>query len=231
MADDRRVRHGTLTGIPYCSLRASVGARVSRGVTTTPASRGRASRETRGVPIRFPIKTPRLIIRPMHLNDAGALLAVYGDIETMQYLSSDLPTNVAEAREWVQTKIDLFARDGQLSLWTVVHTESGQIVGDVGLQHEDYGSGPVVGLGGRGNRQFWRQGLGFEAANATIAAGFEELDLEAIGAETRPRNLPAQALLAKLGMQPSGTNTQGWPVYMITREEWLAHNSQNPVAH
>jgi RimJ/RimL family protein N-acetyltransferase len=67
-----------------------------------------------------------------------------------------------------------------LSLWTVIHTESGQIVGDVGLQHEDYGSGPVFGSGGRGNRQFWRQGLGFETAVATIAAGFEQLGLEAI---------------------------------------------------
>jgi hypothetical protein len=27
--------------------------------------------------IRFPIKTPRLIIRPMQLDDAAALLAVY----------------------------------------------------------------------------------------------------------------------------------------------------------
>jgi ribosomal-protein-alanine N-acetyltransferase len=123
----------------------------------------------------------------MRLNDAEALLAVYGDLETMQYLSSDLPTTVAEAREWMQTKIDLFARDDQLSLWTVIHTESGQIVGDVGLQHENYGAGPVVGLGGRGNRQFWRQGLGFEAADATIAAGFEQLDLPAIGAETAPK--------------------------------------------
>jgi RimJ/RimL family protein N-acetyltransferase len=130
-------------------------------------------------------------------------------------------------RTWVQTKIELFDRDDQLSLWTVIHTESGQIVGDVGLQHEDYGAGPVVGLGGRGNRQFWRQGLGFEAANATIAAGFEQLDLPAIGAETRPENLPAQALLSKLGLRQAGTNTQGWPVYMITREDWLARRPES----
>jgi RimJ/RimL family protein N-acetyltransferase len=84
----------------------------------------------------------------------------------------------------------------------------------------------VVGIGGRGNRQFWRQGLGFEAAAATIAVGFEQLDLEAIGAETRPQNLPAQALLDKLGMRPSGTNTQGCPVYMITRGEWLVRSGQ-----
>jgi ribosomal-protein-alanine N-acetyltransferase len=173
------------------------------------------------VPIRFPIKTPRLTIRPMQLDDAEALLAVYGDVETMQHLNSELPSTVEEAREWVQTKINLFDQDDQLSLWAVIHTESGQIVGDVGLQHEEYGSGPVVGLGGRGNRGFWRQGLGFEAASATIAAGFEQLALPVIGAETRPENLPAQALLTKLGMRPAGTNTQGWPVYLITREEWL----------
>ena len=104
----------------------------------------------------------------------------------------------------------------------MIDTESRQILGDVGLQHEDYGSGPVVGLGGRGNRQFRRKGLGLEAASAIIAAGFEQLDLPAIGAETRPENLPAQALLSKLGMRPAGTNTQGWPVYLITREDWLA---------
>jgi RimJ/RimL family protein N-acetyltransferase len=165
----------------------------------------------------------------MRLDDAEALLAVYGDAETMQHLNSELPATVGEAREWVQTKVDLYALDDQLSLWTVVHTESGQIVGDVGLQHEDYGSGPVVGLGGRGNRQFWRQGLGFEAASATIDAGFRHLELPVVGAETRPENLPAQALLTKLGMQPAGSNTQGWPVYLITREEWLTRTSQADV--
>jgi hypothetical protein len=77
----------------------------------------------------------------MQLDDAEALLAVYGDVETMQHLNTELPATVDEAREWVQTKIDLFDRDGQLSLWTVIRTESGQIVGDVGLQHEDFRSG------------------------------------------------------------------------------------------
>jgi [ribosomal protein S5]-alanine N-acetyltransferase len=160
----------------------------------------------------------------MEIDDAEALLAVYGDVETMEHLNSELPSTVDEARQWVQIKINLFAQDDQLSLWTVIHTESGQIVGDVGLQYEDYGSGPVVGLGGRCNRGFWRQGLGFEAASATIAVGFEQLGLAAIGAETRPENRPAQALLAKLGMRPAGTNTQGWPVFMITREEWLTRS-------
>ncbi len=108
----------------------------------------------------------------MQLDDAEGLLAVYGDVETMQHLSAELPATVAEAREWVQTKIDLFDQDNQLSLWTVIYNESGQIVGDIGLQHEDYGRGLVVGLSGRGDRQFRRKGLGFEAASAAFAVGF-----------------------------------------------------------
>ena len=43
-----------------------------------------------GVPIRFPIQTARLTIRPMRLDDAEALLAVYGDVETMQHLNQEL---------------------------------------------------------------------------------------------------------------------------------------------
>ena len=157
---------------------------------TNPVADRRRPVHNRAVPIAFPILTPRLTIRPMRLGDAEPLLAVYGDQDTMQHLvssASELPGTVAEARAWVQTKVDLFRTDGQLSLWTVLHTATGRIVGDVGLQHEDYGWGPMVGLGGRGNREFWRQGLGLEAALATLAAGFEQLDLPGGGRRDGPR--------------------------------------------
>lgn len=178
--------------------------------------------------ISFPLVTERLTIRPMALDDAEELLAVYGDVETMQHLTSDLPGDLDGARAWVQGKIDLFEADGQLSLWTVLHRESGRIVGDVGLQHEHYGHGPEVGLGGRGNRAFWRLGLGLEAAEAALQAGFRQLRLPTIGAETGPENLPAQRLLERLGMARAGTNPDGWPVYLITRDRWLAMRRTAP---
>lgn len=171
--------------------------------------------------IVFPLVTARLLIRPMQLDDAGDLLAVYGDAETMQHLTADLPTDLEGARELVRTKVALYDTDDQLSLWTVVHRESGRIVGDVGLQWEDYGRGPMVGIGGRGSRAFWHLGLGLEAAEATVEAGFTQLELDSIGAETAPGNIPAQRLLGRLGMRLSGTNPQGWPVYTIAREDWI----------
>jgi [ribosomal protein S5]-alanine N-acetyltransferase len=172
--------------------------------------------------IQFPITTARLLIWPMSLDDADGLLAVYGDLETMQYLTPDVPQDLAGARERVAAKIELYERDGQLSLWTVMHRVDGQIVGDVGLQREDYGDGPVIGLGGRGNRSFWRQGFGVEAAIATIEVGFAQLDLDEIWAETAPGNQAAQALLHRLGMRPVGLGERGWPTYAITREQWWA---------
>lgn len=175
--------------------------------------------------IAFPLLTERLVIRPMEIADAGQLAEVYGDARTMQHLTSDLPTDLDAARAWVQRKIDLYEADGQLSLWTVIHRETGLIVGDVGLQHEDYGHGPEVGIGGRGNRGFWRLGLGLEAATAALDAGFGQLGLERIGAETGPENLPAQRLLERLGMRRNGSNPAGWPVYVITRQEWDARAS------
>jgi RimJ/RimL family protein N-acetyltransferase len=171
-----------------------------------PAIRG-AQHEPLWEPGRFP-----LTLAP-HIAYDDALWMVS---QTRAYSSPDGLTWTEHAKT---------ERDDQLSLWTVIHTESGQIVGDVGLQHEDYGSGPVVGIGGRGNRNFWRQGMGFEAASATIDAGFEQLELAVIGAETRPENRPAQASLSKLGMQPAGTNADGWPVYMITCAEWLSRRN------
>ena len=52
--------------------------------------------------------------------------------------------------------------------------------------------------------------------------GFDNLGLAEVGAETAPDNFSAQRLLERLGMSPGGTNPEGWPVYLITRDKWFA---------
>lgn len=172
--------------------------------------------------VPLPLTTPRLRIRPLRLEDAAALLAVYGDAEVMRHLTPDVPTTIADAEVWVRDKITLYETDAGLSLWAVELRETSQVVGDVGLQHEDYGWGPEIGIGGRGSRAFWRQGLGVEAAGACIDAGFATAGFARIFAETGPDNIPAQQLLNRLGMRHVTENREGWPVYRITKEEWLA---------
>jgi [ribosomal protein S5]-alanine N-acetyltransferase len=179
--------------------------------------------------IPFPLLTPRLLIRPMRLSDAAELFAVYGDADLMRHLTPDVPASLEEAEGWVRSKIELFEEAGGLSLWTVQHRKSGRIVGDVGLQQEDYGwDEAVIGLGGRGSREFWHQGLAIEASIACLETGFTDLGLDRIGAETAPGNLPAQRLLERLGMERAGSNADGWPVYLVTRERWESRPAWRP---
>ena len=171
--------------------------------------------------ITFPLLTERLLIRPLRLADAADLLAVYGDVETMQFLTPDVPTTLDHAQDWVQTKIDLFQADDGLSLWAVELRETGQVIGDVGLQWEDYGwGGRDVGIGGRGLRGLWRRGLGAEAAMACLRAGFAELAVDRICAETAPDNIGAQKVLQSSGFRQVGSNQQGWPVFALTKTDW-----------
>jgi len=123
----------------------------------------------------------------------------------------------------VQTKVDLFDSDDGLSLWVAELRETGGVIGDVGLQWEDYGwGGRDVGIGGRGLRGLWHRGLGGVAAMACLRAGFAALAVERICAETAPDNVGAQKVLRESRFRPIGSNSNGWPVFALTRADWNA---------
>jgi ribosomal-protein-alanine N-acetyltransferase len=148
--------------------------------------------------IRLPIETERLRIRPLRLADAEALHELYSDADAMRFLTADVPATLAESRAWVQAKIDRFERDDGLSLWAIEQRETGAVVGDVGLQWEDY-DGRVLDLGCRLVPRFWGRGYGLEASGAALAAGFRELGVDRICAATHVGNERARRVLRALG--------------------------------
>ncbi|MFN2484570.1 MAG: GNAT family N-acetyltransferase [Candidatus Limnocylindria bacterium] len=149
--------------------------------------------------IRFPLETERLLIRPMEADDAADLHAVYGDAETMRYLTEQVPRNVEETRGWMAAKMDQHTRDG-ISLWSVVERATGRVIGDCGLQYEDDEHSDVA-LGFRFNRALWGRGYGREATAACLTAGFEQLGVGRILAGTDVENARARRLLTWLGMR------------------------------
>lgn len=149
--------------------------------------------------IRFPLETPRLVIRPMTLDDATDLHEVYSDAETMQFLTAEIPRTHDETRAWMVPKIEQQLRDG-ISLWSAVLRSNGKVVGDCGLQWAD-DERSVMELGFRLNRAFWSRGLGREAASACIAAGVEQLGQRRLVSGTDVGNVRARRLLERLGMR------------------------------
>ncbi|HZR95919.1 MAG TPA: GNAT family N-acetyltransferase [Gaiellaceae bacterium] len=148
--------------------------------------------------VDLPIETERLEIRPLRLDDAEQLHELYSDADAMRFLTGDVPSTIEESRGWVQAKIDLFERDDGLSLWAAVERATGEVVGDVGLQWEDY-DGRVVDLGCRVVPSRWGRGYAREASAAVLAAGFRDLDVERICAATHVANVAARRVLERLG--------------------------------
>jgi [ribosomal protein S5]-alanine N-acetyltransferase len=173
--------------------------------------------------IDFPIQTERFLVRPMQPADVVGLFEVYRDPHTMRFLTTEVPSTLEEATDWVQAKIDLHERTG-LSLWTVLERATGAIVGDAGLQHEREGL-PDVGIGGRLNQRYWGRGYATEVGLALLRAGFAA-GLERIVGVTRPDNEPAIAACRRLGMHGVGRTTYfgpedgDWVVYEALASTW-----------
>lgn len=149
--------------------------------------------------VRLPIETDRLLIRPLRLDDAASLHELFSDREAMRYLVPEPLAAEDESREWVEAKIDLYARDDGMSLWALVEREAGEVVGDVGLQWEELDGERVADLGCRLRRRAWGRGYATEACDAVLAAVARDAPTLRVTAMTAVGNEAARRALERLG--------------------------------
>ena len=95
-----------------------------------------------------------------------------------------------------------FERDGY-GFWAVELRAGGALAGFVGLSPvpEDIPFAPAVEAGWRLAREYWGQGLAYEAAEAALEFGFTTLGLREIVAYTAARNTRSRRLMERLGMR------------------------------
>lgn len=153
--------------------------------------------------IRLPIETERLLIRPLRLDDADDLHELYADAEAMRFLATNVPRTLDESRAWVQSKIDLFDRDGGMSLWALVERESGRVIGDGGLQWEKIEGARELDLGCRIVRRLHRRGYATEASAAILRAAFAA-GFSRVTAQTALENEAALHVLRRVGLRIEG---------------------------
>ncbi len=136
-------------------------------------------------PIKLPLETERLVIRPLRIEDAADL---------------------GESEEWIREKIDRFKRDRGMSLWAAVARESGRAVALAGLQWEQIDGQRELDLGCVVANHARQRGYATEASEAIVhaafAAGFDRLT-----AMTFPDNEAALHVLEKLAFMPNGETT------------------------
>ncbi|MFM4833846.1 GNAT family N-acetyltransferase [Aeromonas media] len=139
--------------------------------------------------------TPRLLLRPLGVQDSVDLFAIYGDPEVMRFVGEPPFPELATVSQMLASVERLLAVGESLE-WGLVLRESGHLIGTCGLHSFEAGL-PQAEVGCMLARSHWGQGLMFEALSAVTGyAG--ELGIRTLLADIEPDNLPSQRLFRRL---------------------------------
>jgi len=149
----------------------------------------------------YPVRGERLLLRPLAVSDADALLVYRSRDDVCRYVPFEPMSrdDILEriAGQWARTEL---TDEGQALTLGAQVGETGELAGDVMLfWHSREHAGGELGyvfnpaLGGRG--------YATEAANLMLQLGFEELGLHRIVARIDERNEASVRLARRLGMR------------------------------
>jgi RimJ/RimL family protein N-acetyltransferase len=187
----------------------------------------------------YPIRTQRLLLRPVTIEDADALLAYRSIADVCRYVPFEPMTReeIIEriASRWGHAEL---TDEGQALMLGAEVAGTGELAGDVVLfWHSREHAGGEIGyvfhprLSGRG--------YATEAARATLRLGFECLGLHRIVARIDERNEPSARLARRLGMRQEARLVRNelfkgeWSTeldFAMLAEEWQASEARQSAA-
>ena len=161
------------------------------------------------------LETPRLVLRPLTLDDVDDVVRGLGNYDVVRWLSQvPYPYRRQDAVDFIEGRVPY---DGLI--WGIEH--QGRIVGGVSVDEE---------LGYWLARPEWGKGLGFEAVHAVVAHWFSDPNRAHLSAGYFADNSRSELVLRCLGFRPCGSEqkpslalhqTITSQKMHITREFWL----------
>ncbi len=153
-------------------------------------------------------------------DDADPLLDIFSDPIAMRYFGVvfDMP----RMEEWVRSNLEHEKEHG-FSLLSVTLKESGEVIGDCGLETDEIDGQTIVGIGFDFRRSYWGKGYATEAALAVLEYGFTQFDFDSISGWIDPENKPSQRVAERIGMTVDRYVMRGkkkYALYSIKREDW-----------
>lgn len=146
--------------------------------------------------INLQLETRRLILRPMLESDLESLLLIFTDPKVMAAFNHPSFTHEQMSR-WLKRNLDHQDEYGY-GLLSVIFKETGELIGDCGLEQMEDMSGAELGYDFRSD--FWNQGYATEAATAVRDYTFNVLNLPQLISLIRVGNLASKRVAEKVGM-------------------------------
>lgn len=188
---------------------------------------------------QYPVRSPRLSLRPLSAADTTALLAYRSRADVCRYVPftpMDTAT-IAERLETVWARTSLNDEGQNLTLGVEV-TATGEFVGDVVLfwhsrEHRGGEIGYVL------NPEFGGHGYATEAVRRLLGLAFDDLRLHRVIARVDARNDASARLASRLGMRQEAYLVRNewfkgeWTDeldFALLEEEWATMSQQNGSA-
>jgi RimJ/RimL family protein N-acetyltransferase len=142
------------------------------------------------------LETERLLLRPMRQSDFDALLLIFTDSQVMAAFNHPLFTR-EQMQRWLQRNLDHQNEFGY-GLFSVLFKETGELIGDCGLEQMDDMNAAELGYDFRSD--FWNRGYATEAACAVRDYAFDVLHLPHLISLIRVGNFASRRVAEKVGM-------------------------------
>ena len=183
---------------------------------------------------KYPVRTPRLLLRPYAPRDVDALHAYHQLPEVVRYLEPG-PRSRADVQAMVAERIParFLTAEGQALCLVAELAASGEVVGNCVLfwRSREHRRGEI---GYVFNPAHHGRGLATEAAGALLRLGFEGLGLHRIVARCDARNTASARVMERVGMRREALHVHyefvkgEWVdelFYAILRTEWAARQT------
>ena len=148
------------------------------------------------------LETSRLILRMMKAEDIDALLRIFTDPNVMASFGGELFSREQMAR-WLQRNLEHQEAFGY-GLFSVILKETGELIGDCGLERMEVEGRKVAELGYDLRSDHWNRGYATESAAAVRDYAFRVLQLPELVSLIRIGNQASRRVAEKVGMKLSG---------------------------
>ncbi|HLK57851.1 MAG TPA: GNAT family N-acetyltransferase [Chthonomonadaceae bacterium] len=145
------------------------------------------------------LETPRLLLRPMRLEDTDALLVIFSDPIVMASFGV-VPFTREQMERWLQRNLDHQSQFGY-GLFSVILKSEGVLIGDCGLERMELKGVAVDELGYDFRSAYWNQGFATEAASAVRDYAFQTLQRPQLISLIRVGNEASRRVAEKVGMR------------------------------
>lgn len=180
------------------------------------------------------VETKRLLLRPIHEDDANDLFACYADPLVTRYLTFTAHQNVEQTKQVLRVCYLPYIRMGQPQTWSMIWKEEHTVIGVIGFHtmEDDHAQ-----VGYMLQQKYWNLGIMKEAMQALLNVGFMYTGLRRIEALYEKEHMASEKLLKSCGFHIEGCLRQhtklgdgeyhDMHIAAILKNDWKEHSYEN----